>query len=141
MKVPRGEDGPTVSHYLKPGVRLLFLNIDAPVRSTHSAEINRIGDASAAHGRGSCTGTSTRKPRLNPALVAAQAAGTAAGGSKRQPSSSLAKKRRRPPRLNNVDRSSAQTREYLSCSYIASEAYMYNARMRYTMLCYRFVSS
>ncbi|CAG9568676.1 unnamed protein product [Danaus chrysippus] len=55
-------------------------------------------------------GTSTRKPRLNPALVAAQAAGTATSSQKRPRSSSL-KKKRRPPRLNNVDRSSAQTRE------------------------------
>ncbi|OWR40953.1 RING1 and YY1-binding protein B [Danaus plexippus] len=55
-------------------------------------------------------GTSTRKPRLNPALVAAQAAGTATSSQKRPRSASL-KKKRRPPRLNNVDRSSAQTRE------------------------------
>ncbi|XP_041972348.1 YY1-associated factor 2 [Aricia agestis] len=55
-------------------------------------------------------GTSTRKPRINPALVAAQAAGTATSSQKRPRSSSL-KKKRRPPRLNNVDRSSAQTRE------------------------------
>lgn len=57
-------------------------------------------------------GTSTRKPRLNPALVAAQAAGTATSSQKRPRSAnSLKKKRRHPPRLSNVDRSSAQTRE------------------------------
>ncbi|KPJ03568.1 PREDICTED: YY1-associated factor 2 [Papilio xuthus] len=53
-------------------------------------------------------GTSTRKPRINPALVAAQAAGSS---QKRPRSSSIKKKRRHPPRLSNVDRSSAQTRE------------------------------
>ncbi|XP_014371448.1 RING1 and YY1-binding protein A isoform X2 [Papilio machaon] len=52
--------------------------------------------------------TSTRKPRINPALVAAQAAGSS---QKRPRSTSLKKKRRHPPRLSNVDRSSAQTRE------------------------------
>ncbi|XP_068624227.1 YY1-associated factor 2 [Battus philenor] len=58
-------------------------------------------------------GTSTRKPRINPALVAAQAAGTAPTSSQKRPRSanSLKKKRRHPPRLSNVDRSSAQTRE------------------------------
>ncbi|XP_013147903.1 PREDICTED: YY1-associated factor 2 [Papilio polytes] len=54
-------------------------------------------------------GTSTRKPRINPALAAAQAAGSTS--QKRPRSTSLKKKRRHPPRLSNVDRSSAQTRE------------------------------
>ncbi|VVC86894.1 unnamed protein product, partial [Leptidea sinapis] len=57
-------------------------------------------------------GTSTRKPRINPALAAAQAAGTAPTSSQKRPrSANSLKKKRRPPRLNNVDRSSAQTRE------------------------------
>lgn len=57
-------------------------------------------------------GTSTRKPRINPALVAAQAAGTAPTSSQKRPrSANSLKKKRRPPRLSNVDRSSAQTRE------------------------------
>lgn len=67
-------------------------------------------------------GTSTRKPRLNPALVAQQAAlpggagpNTAkrgADGKTRTSRGSLKKRRsHHPPRLKNVDRSSAQTRE------------------------------
>ncbi|CAF4769888.1 unnamed protein product [Pieris macdunnoughi] len=45
-------------------------------------------------------------------MVAAQAAGTAPTSSQKRPrSANSLKKKRRQPRLNNVDRSSAQTRE------------------------------
>ncbi|XP_026480745.1 YY1-associated factor 2 isoform X2 [Ctenocephalides felis] len=67
-------------------------------------------------------GTSTRKPRINPALAASQqqagpASATAAapgGGSSASSTASSNSKRlhqSHPPRLKNVDRSSAQTRE------------------------------
>lgn len=67
-------------------------------------------------------GTSTRKPRINPQLVAQQVAqqyvpatsATSKRGDiqprKEKRGGSLAR-RRHPPRLKNVDRSSAQTRE------------------------------
>lgn len=60
-------------------------------------------------------GTSTRKPRINPQLVAQQVASQflpATSNQKREKKDKkLMKKRRHPPRLKNVDRSSAQTRE------------------------------
>lgn len=75
-------------------------------------------------------GTSTRKPRINPQLVAQQAAqqypaGTAvpvaaaAGAPPRKErrrggatsTAGSTRRRRHPPRLRNIDRSSAQTRE------------------------------
>lgn len=60
-------------------------------------------------------GTSTRKPRINPQLAAQQVASQfvpATSNLKREKKEKrLAKKRRHPPRLKNVDRSSAQTRE------------------------------
>lgn len=65
-------------------------------------------------------GTSTRKPRINPALVAAQAAGTGTAptsSQKRPRSANSLKKKRHAPRLRNVDRSSAQTREVRCLSF------------------------
>ncbi|CAG9857789.1 unnamed protein product [Phyllotreta striolata] len=70
-------------------------------------------------------GTSTRKPRINPQLVAQQVAqqflpATSNGAAKQQhqqqqqrdrKDKKALKKRRHPPRLKNIDRSSAQTRE------------------------------
>lgn len=60
-------------------------------------------------------GTSTRKPRINPQLVAQQVASQfvpASSNQKREKKDKRSlKKRRHPPRLKNVDRSSAQTRE------------------------------
>lgn len=60
-------------------------------------------------------GTSTRKPRINPQLVAQQVASQylpATSNQKREKKDKKSmKKRRHPPRLKNVDRSSAQTRE------------------------------
>jgi len=67
-------------------------------------------------------GTSTRKPRLNSALVAQQAAtlpgasgvpnGNTSTNSKQSKSSrSKTKHKKYPARLTNVDRSTAQTRE------------------------------
>lgn len=63
-------------------------------------------------------GTSTRKPRLNSALVAQQAgaSGVPNGTSTTNPkppkmSRSKTKHKKYPARLTNVDRSSAQTRE------------------------------
>lgn len=60
-------------------------------------------------------GTSTRKPRINPQLVAQQVASQflpATSNQKREKKDKRSlKKRRHPPRLKNVDRSSAQTRE------------------------------
>lgn len=60
-------------------------------------------------------GTSTRKPRINPQLVAQQVASQflpATSNPKREKKDKKSmKKRRHPPRLKNVDRSSAQTRE------------------------------
>lgn len=63
-------------------------------------------------------GTSTRKPRINPQLVAQQVASQflpATSGSsnfkKERKDKKALKKRRHPPRLKNVDRSTAQTRE------------------------------
>lgn len=63
-------------------------------------------------------GTSTRKPRLNPQLVAQQVATQFLPATsnnhhpkkERKDKKSL-KKRRHPPRLKNIDRSSGQTRE------------------------------
>ncbi|KAF4532610.1 hypothetical protein B566_EDAN013515 [Ephemera danica] len=69
-------------------------------------------------------GTSTRKPRINPQLVAQQVAqqftptqskpkkeGGRDKSEKRSLSDKMMKKSRHPPRLKNVDRSSAQHRE------------------------------
>lgn len=60
-------------------------------------------------------GTSTRKPRINPQLVAQQVASQfvpATSNFKRDKKEKrLLNKRRHPPRLKNVDRSTAQTRE------------------------------
>lgn len=60
-------------------------------------------------------GTSTRKPRLNPQLVAQQVTSQflpAPSKEKREKKDKRSlKKRRHPPRLKNVDRSTAQTRE------------------------------
>lgn len=60
-------------------------------------------------------GTSTRKPRINPQLVAQQVASQflpAPSNQKREKKDKRSlKKRRHPPRLKNVDRSTAQTRE------------------------------
>lgn len=60
-------------------------------------------------------GTSTRKPRINPQLVAQQVATQflpATSNQKREKKDKKSlKKRRHPPRLKNVDRSTAQTRE------------------------------
>ncbi|KAL1513975.1 hypothetical protein ABEB36_003306 [Hypothenemus hampei] len=63
-------------------------------------------------------GTSTRKPRINPQLVAQQvasqflpAATSSSSASKKERKDKALKKRRHPPRLKNVDRSTAQTRE------------------------------
>lgn len=60
-------------------------------------------------------GTSTRKPRINPQLVAQQVATQflpATSNPKREKKDKRSlKKRRHPPRLKNVDRSTAQTRE------------------------------
>lgn len=60
-------------------------------------------------------GTSTRKPRINPQLVAQQVASQflpATSNQKREKKDKRSlKKRRHPPRLKNIDRSTAQTRE------------------------------
>jgi len=63
-------------------------------------------------------GTSTRKPRINPQLVAQQVASqflpatsTSTSTKKERKDKKTSKKRRHLPRLKNVDRSSAQTRE------------------------------
>ncbi|XP_071054252.1 YY1-associated factor 2 [Onthophagus taurus] len=61
-------------------------------------------------------GTSTRKPRINPQLVAQQVASQflpAPSKEKRErkDGKKSTAKRRHPPRLKNVDRSTAQTRE------------------------------
>lgn len=67
-------------------------------------------------------GTSTRKPRMNSALVAQQAAtlpgasGLMSNGTKSASSSRMSgidknKQKKYPARLKNVDRSTAQTRE------------------------------
>ncbi|KAF7284368.1 ring and YY1 binding protein [Rhynchophorus ferrugineus] len=63
-------------------------------------------------------GTSTRKPRINPQLVAQQvasqylpAASSSTSVKKERKDKKTLKKRRHPPRLKNVDRSTAQTRE------------------------------
>lgn len=61
-------------------------------------------------------GTSTRKPRINPQLVAQQVASqflpAPSNHQKREKKEKRSlKKRRHPPRLKNVDRSTAQTRE------------------------------
>ncbi|XP_044736082.1 YY1-associated factor 2 [Chrysoperla carnea] len=60
-------------------------------------------------------GTSTRKPRINPALVAQQVpqqyVPPQSSSKKDRKGIKGLKKRRHPPRLKNVDRSSAQTRE------------------------------
>ncbi|ENN78239.1 YY1-associated factor 2 [Dendroctonus ponderosae] len=63
-------------------------------------------------------GTSTRKPRINPQLVAQQVASqflpatSSSGTTKKERKDKKAlKKRRHLPRLKNVDRSTAQTRE------------------------------
>eukprot|EP00099_Drosophila_melanogaster_P012421 NP_001286742.1 ring and YY1 binding protein, isoform B [Drosophila melanogaster] len=67
-------------------------------------------------------GTSTRKPRLNSALVAQQAAtlpgasvnmpnGKSASGSRHGSGHDRQRHKRYPARLKNVDRSTAQTRE------------------------------
>lgn len=62
-------------------------------------------------------GTSTRKPRINPQLVAQQVASqflpaTSNHHQKREKKDKRSiKKRRHPPRLKNVDRSTAQSRE------------------------------
>lgn len=60
-------------------------------------------------------GTSTRKPRINPQLVAQQVAQqyvpATSNTKKEKKEKRLLTKRRHPPRLKNIDRSSAQTRE------------------------------
>lgn len=60
-------------------------------------------------------GTSTRKPRLNPQLVAQQVASqflpASSNQKKEKKDKKSLKKRRHPPRLKNIDRSSGQTRE------------------------------
>lgn len=58
-------------------------------------------------------GTSTRKPRLNSALVAQQAGASGVPANPKPPkmSRSKTKHKKYPARLTNVDRSSAQTRE------------------------------
>lgn len=60
-------------------------------------------------------GTSTRKPRINQQLVAQQVpqqyTPPQCTSKKERKSGKGLKKRRHPPRLKNVDRSSAQTRE------------------------------
>ncbi|XP_017776866.1 PREDICTED: YY1-associated factor 2 [Nicrophorus vespilloides] len=56
-------------------------------------------------------GTSTRKPRINPQLVAQQFHPATSNQKKEKKDKRALKKRRHPPRLKNVDRSTAQTRE------------------------------
>lgn len=72
-------------------------------------------------------GTSTRKPRINPQLVAQQVAqqysqvqpaaaaaaatNTSSGKNRDKKEKRTLSRRRHPPRLKNIDRSSAQTRE------------------------------
>lgn len=67
-----------------------------------------------------CAGTSTRKPRLNSTLVAQQAAvknfpsgsSSPVSSNSRQNRNRRGKQNRKPiPRIKNIDRSTAQTRE------------------------------